>query len=78
MLSLTLSLFQVYQYLRVYTEIAEVNLFKFVCRLFHEDFSPIYGVQSSPLSTLPRMIPEQIGIYAYIYMLLNHLQFSEC
>ena len=25
-----------------YTEILEVNLFAFVYRLFHEDFSPIY------------------------------------
>ena len=27
------------------TEILEVNLFAFAYRLFHEDFSPIYGLQ---------------------------------
>ena len=27
----------------IYTKIPEVNLFAFVYRLFHEDFSPIFG-----------------------------------
>ena len=27
----------------LYTKILEVNLFAFAYRLFHEDFSPIYG-----------------------------------
>ena len=27
----------------LYTEILEVNLFAFACRLFHEDFSPLDG-----------------------------------
>ena len=31
------------KYLMKYTQILEVNLFPFVYRLFHEDFSPIYG-----------------------------------
>ena len=42
-----------------HTEITEVNLSAFVYRLFHEDFSSIDGI-IKPLSTLPRVIPEQI------------------
>ena len=30
-------------YLLLYTEILEVNLLAFAYRLFHEDFTPIYG-----------------------------------
>ena len=60
-----------------YAEIAEVNLFAFLYRLFHEwreiftkqsvdkcKWINFYNlcVQSSPLSTLPRVIPEHIWI----------------
>ena len=30
-------------YIERFTQILEVNLLAFACRLFHEDFSPIYG-----------------------------------
>ena len=56
----------------MYTEIPEVNLFAFAYGLFHKDFSftrrgAIYKLttrismyKAPRLSTLPRMIPEQI------------------
>ena len=65
---------------RVYIyKILEVNLFAFAYRLFHEDFSSIIGdfcigthsffpASSSPLSTLPLVIPEYIWIVIYIYI----------
>ena len=56
-----------------FTNILEVNLCAFAYRLFHEDFSSIDGAQqisvykSSPLSTLPLVIPEYIWIVLLIY-----------
>ena len=41
----------------IYTEITEVNLSAFAYRLFNEDFS---SIDETPLSTQPRVIPEQI------------------
>ena len=51
-----------------YTQILEVNLFAY--RLFHEDFSSVDGAlyKSSPSSTVPRVIPEQIWIIYKIYI----------
>ena len=32
-------------FIRLITKIVEVNLFTFAYKLFHKDFSPIYGAQ---------------------------------
>ena len=51
-------------YIHFYTKILEVSLFAFAYRLFHEDeeklTSRIFVYKSSPLSTLPLVIPEYI------------------
>ena len=54
-------------HVNIYTNILEVNLFAFACRLFHEDFSPIYGARAQAHYHLWCQNKDELHVNIYTY-----------
>ena len=62
------------------TKITEVNLFAFIYRLFHEDFSPILGTGESTVVCVATATPRSISVYQHIHvhtLITSFCQLSE-